>query len=144
MNADEAFRPVGLGAESGDRDRRGVGRHHRLGIEQRAELGEDLALHRLVLGRRFDHQIRAGQALHGAGAGNARQRFLAQEVVDLAGGYLPRHVAADRGDALFHPVGGDIVDQHLVAGEGRDVSDAAPHLSRADDADRFDPAAHRK
>jgi nicotinamidase-related amidase len=43
------LRPVGRGGEPRDRDRRGVGRQHRLRIQLRAQFCENLALDRLVV-----------------------------------------------------------------------------------------------
>ena len=105
VNADEAFRPIGLGRQAGDRDRRGVGRKQRLGIEHRAELGEDLALDRLVLGGRLDDHVGLGEPFHRLRCLDLRHRGLAHGIVHLSRRDLAGEVAADGGDPGLDPFG---------------------------------------
>ena len=61
------------------------------GLRMRAELRKDLALDGLVLGRRLDHQVGAGQALHVRRCRDAGKCGPAHLVVELAGADLAGH-----------------------------------------------------
>ena len=142
VHADEALRPVGRRGQAGDRDRRGVGGEDRLRIELRAELRIDLALDALVLGRRLDDEVGAGEIAHLVRGGNLAERRLAGLLGELAVSDHAGQVAADGGEPLLDAVRRDIVEQHLVAGQRGDLGDAAAHLPGADDAHSLDMPLH--
>jgi hypothetical protein len=99
---------------------------------------EDLALHRLVLGRRLDHDVAVAEGFVGERRPDAIERRLAVGAGDGALRDLAGHVAADRGEPLLDLVLGDVVEAHLEPGERADMGDAVAHLSGADDADGLD------
>ena len=84
MNADEALGMGGDRGEPGDRDRRRVGGDDRLGLEEGAQVGEDLALDVLVLRRRLDHEVAIGEIVVIGGDADAVERRLALGFVELA------------------------------------------------------------
>ncbi|ORE92369.1 hypothetical protein ATO13_15644 [Stappia sp. 22II-S9-Z10] len=135
MDADEPFRPVRRRGEAGDGDRRGVGGEHRFGLQERADLRIDLALHLLVLGHRLDDEVDVRQLVEIFGRVDLVDRGFAVGILDPAGGDLTGHVAGNRGEAGLDPLAGHIVQIHVVAREGRDVRDSVAHLTGADDAD---------
>ena len=62
VHADEALGPVGGRGQPGDGDGGGVGREDRALLQMRAQLGEDLALDRFVLGGRLDDEVASPNA----------------------------------------------------------------------------------
>ena len=112
---DEALRAVGGGGEPGDGDRRGVGGDDGVGLEERTKRHEDLALHRLVLGRRLDHQIGVGEALIALGIGDAGERLLALLLGDLARGDLAGEVLVDGLERLVDPLLRQVAEHDVVA-----------------------------
>ena len=97
MDADEALGMVGHRGEPGDRDRRGIGGDDRVGLEERAQAGENLALDLLVLGRRLDDQVAVGELVVARRATQMRSSVAcAPGLVDLALGDLARQQAVDR------------------------------------------------
>jgi hypothetical protein len=57
LTTDELLGIGGRRGESGDRDRRGVGGHDCVRLQERAEQGENLALDLLVLRGRLDDEV---------------------------------------------------------------------------------------
>src|SRR5262249_9412900 len=124
MQSDEALGPVGGGGEPGDGDRRRVGGHNRLRLEKRAKRHEDLALHRFVLGRRLDHEIRVGETLIILGVAYAGQGLFAVLLGDLAGGDLPGEVLAYDLERLVDLLLGQVVEHDFISGKRDHVRNA--------------------
>ncbi len=82
MDADELFGAVRGGREPRDGDRGGVGGNHRVRPERGAEIGEDLALHLLVLGRRLDDDVAGREIVVAEGGADALERRLMFDVGD--------------------------------------------------------------
>ena len=138
VNADELLRPVGRGGEPRDRDRRGVGADDRVGLQVRAEVGENLALDLFLLGRRLDDEIAVAELVERVGRRDARERGLAVLLGDQLARDLPRQIAVDGGEPGIDAVGRDVVEQHVHAGERGHMRDAVTHLTGADHADLAD------
>ena len=89
-----------------------------------------------VLGGRLDREVGLADGrkpLCGVDADEAASRFASVIApVDLAA-RLPRITSGAAAILL-----GDVVEQHVVAGQGADMRDAAAHLARADHADALD------
>jgi hypothetical protein len=75
------------------------------------------------------------EGLERVGRRDALEGGLALFLADALAAHLPGHVAVDGCDPGFDPVGGEIVELDVEAGERADVRDAAAHLTGADDAD---------
>ena len=74
----------------------------RLGLQRRAELGEDLALDLFLLGRRLDHEVAVAERV--VARRRVLMRFSAACVVVLGDALardLARHVAVDGGERLL-------------------------------------------
>ena len=104
---------------------------------------EDLALGRLVLGRRLDHEIaRAeGGEIPGrlrCGSGLAALSSSVRLPFETRRARLPSIVPRP----FSRRVGVAVVQQDFEAGRGADLRDAASHLARADDADPLDLHVH--
>ena len=139
MNADEALGIGGDGGEPGDRDRRGVGGDDRLRFQERAQVGEDLALDVLVLrtpprspgrsrrDRRTRRRRRCGRAPPARPASSSCPLAIWRDSEPLI-------VAS----AALTPLFGDVVEHHVQSGLRADQRDAGAHLTRADDADFVD------
>ena len=121
MNADEALRPVGRRGQARDRDRRGIAADDGLGLEHRAEAGEDRALDVFLLGRGLDHEVAIAQCLQCVRRGDAFEPGLALFFGDALAADLPRHVAVDGRDPSSHPVGREIVELDVETGERADM-----------------------
>ena len=78
----------------------------------------------------------------GLGRGDAVQRLLARVLGDDLLDDLARQIAVDGRHRRFQPVGGDIVEHHVQAGQRRHMGDAIAHLARADHADLLDCHRH--
>ena len=102
MHADEALGIRGDGSEPGDRDRRGVGGEDRVRPHERAQVGENLALDVLVLGRRLDHEIAVGEFVERRRA-DAFEHRLPAGVIELPLGDLARQEAVDRRERRVAP-----------------------------------------
>src|SRR5690606_35377782 len=109
----------------------------------RAELRENLALDRLVLGRGLDDDVVVGEAFQRRRGLDARQAFLPALLVELLGGNLAGHVAADRGDARLDAFFRHIIEADAVSRDRGDMGYAAAHLPGADDAHFRNLARHR-
>ena len=142
MNADEALRPVGRGGKPRDRDRRRIGADDGRRLERRAERGEDLALGLLLLGRRLDDEIAVAEFSERVGGRDALDRGLALLVADALATDLPCQVAVDGRQSCRDAVGGDVVEQNVIARQRADVGDAVAHLAGADDADLVNGMRH--
>jgi hypothetical protein len=79
----------------------------------------------------------------GQGRLDQRERRLPVAIGDGALGDLTGHVAVDRGKAGIDAIFREIVEPDVESRERTDMGNAAAHLSRADDANRFDLYAHR-
>src|SRR5262245_2020248 len=138
MHAHELAGPVGHRRQPGHRDRRRVGRQEHIGRQTLAQLLEDLALGRLVLGRRLDDQIAVGELLVVAGGRDAPQRGVLVLRADHAAADLAIHVAPDRLETFFDVRLIDVRKTDVEAFERADMGDAAAHLAGADDAAALD------
>ena len=112
-----------------------------VGLECRAERGEDLALDLFFLGRRLDHQIAVAEVLQRFCRADALERSLALLVGDALAADLTRQVAADGGEPFGNALGDNVVEQHVQAGQRADMRDAVAHLTGADHADLADGMA---
>ena len=138
VEAHEPLRPVGAGGEPRDRDRRGVGGQDGVGAEVRHQRLEDLVLQRLLLGRRLDDEVAPPERREVALEVDAAEGGVAVGLGDLAAVNLAVQVAADDPGRGVERLVGDVVQDHVEAGEREDVGDAVAHLSGADDADALD------
>jgi hypothetical protein len=138
VQADEALGTIRGRGQAGDRDRRGVRGQQRVGLEVRLQAAEDRLLDLLVLGGRLDGQVGRADGLQALGRRDAGQGRLHGGVVDDAAADLAGQVLLDEGQTRVDPLARDVMETHVVAGEGDDMRDAGPHLARADDADRLD------
>ncbi len=112
------------------------------GLSDGHKRGEDLALGLLVLGRRLDDEIAVAEIGERIGRRDALDRGLALLVADALAADLARQVAVDGGNALRDPVGDDVVEQNVIAGQRADMGDAVAHLAGADDADLANGRSH--
>ena len=137
MDADEMLRPVGDRGEPGDRDRRRVGRKHAVGLQHRAELGEDLALDVLVLRRRLDHEIAIGKGLErSSGRPDPVHRLGMRRHIDLLALDLAGEMVLSIREAPSSIRSSEIsLSTTSRPASGADLRDAGPHLARADNAD---------
>ncbi len=142
MDTDEAFRPVSLRGKPGDRDRRCVGGKDRGWVQHRAKLLVDLALDRFVLGCGLHDEVGAGKVFHGRRSRNPGDRGLTVLLLDLAVAHRARQIAAHRRHAILDALGRDVIEQHPVSGERRDMGNPAAHLPGAHDANGFDCSGH--
>jgi hypothetical protein len=138
VNADELFRPVGRGREPRDRNRRSVGADDRVGLQQGAEVGENLALDLLLLGGRLDDEIAVAELVERIRGRDARQRGLAVFLGDQLARDLPRQIAVDGREPGIDAVGRDVVEQNVHSGKRHHMRNAVTHLTGADDPDLFD------
>ena len=108
------------------------------GFSERTELGENLALDLLILGRGLDDEVAVGEILEAsrrslmrASAGAcARLRVIWLRARPGAG-----QVAVDRGDRRLDALLGNVVHARRRSRQRADLRDAVAHLARADDAD---------
>ena len=78
----------------------------RLGLQRRAELGEDLALDVLLLGRRLDDEIAVAEGRRSSRPALMRLSAACRSLLgDALAADLARHVAVDGGDAGLDAVG---------------------------------------
>ena len=112
------------------------------GLSDGTERAEDLALDLLLLRRRLDHEIAVAEFVEGLGSRDALDRGLPLFIADALTADLARQIAADGGQTLGDAFGGDIVEQHVKAGERADMGDAAAHLAGADHADLANRMRH--
>ena len=124
MYADELLRPVSGRGKAGDRNGRGVGGQYRIGAQNRANSGKYLFLGRFVFGRRFDHQIASGKISNRIGRLDVLECGGADVFGDLAGGDLTGEAGADCAHALFDPLGRDVMQQDVNAGQCADLGNA--------------------
>ena len=142
MDADEALRPVGRGGEPRDRDRRRIAADDGVGLEQRADAGEDRALDLFLLGRCLNDEIAIAQGFERLRRRDAFERGLPLFLCDALAAHLPRHVAVDGRNPGLDPVGGKVVELDVESGERADMGDAVTHLSRPDHADLANMKRH--
>ncbi len=142
MNADEFFRAIGRGGEPRDRDRRGVGGDDRSRLQRCAELMKYLALDLFLFDRGLDHEIAVRQPVERLAGGDPVERLLARVLGNGLLGDLPRQMAVDGRHRRFQPLGGDVVEHHVEAGERRHMRNAIAHLARADHTDLLDCHRH--
>ncbi len=57
---------------------------------------------------------------------------------DLSAMHLTAHIAVDRGERCLNPLLADVMEKHIVAGEGDDMGDAVAHLPSSNDPHSFD------
>jgi hypothetical protein len=110
----------------------------RVRLQHRHQCLEDLALDRLVLDHRLDHQVAVGEhGVVGPGLDPAQRR---RPVVagDLAAGDLAVQVARNRVVAPLQELLAHVGQLHPVTGERTHMRDAGAHLAGADDADGLD------
>ena len=137
VQADELLRPRHRLGQPGDRQGRGIGRHHRIGQGMLLGLGGDLAFQRAVLEDRLDDQVAAFEI----GFADARHDPR-EEGVALLGGQVPaRNFLVQQpgriGLALLRRFQRDVLEHHLDAGRRRYVGDARAHHPGAEHADLF-------
>ena len=142
VHAAELAGPVGLRRQPGDGDRRRVGGDERLRREHRAQLPQDLLLHRLVLDRALDHQIAVLEAVIAETRADPRQRRLLVAPGDLPPLDLTIHVLRDGRPRRLQPILVHVGDVDVEPGEHANVGDATAHLAGADDADLPDLLRH--
>jgi hypothetical protein len=138
VHPDEALRPFRRRREARDRDRRRVGGQDAAGFHDAVEPPEELLLDGLVLDDRLDDEIRVRERREVRGGRDAVEGSVARLRRDLALLDLPAEVLLDRLQALLHDLLGHVEEDHVPAGQRRDVRDSRPHLPGADDADLLD------
>ncbi len=138
MQADEPLRPVGDRGQARDRDRGGVGGEQRAVAQVRLQGAEDLLLDLFVFGGSLDGEVGAADLLQAFGAADTGKGAHAFIFADDSARNLPGHVVVNERKALRDAVGSQVVEEHIVAGQGAYMRNTAAHLARADDADRLD------
>jgi len=87
---------------------------------------------------RLDRQVGGADQGQVLGGGDPRQGRAHRRLVDDPAMHLAGHVLFDQGQAGVDALARDVVQAHVIAAKGDDMSDARPHLARADHADRLD------
>ncbi len=121
---------------------RGIGGEDRLRLHERAEGGKNPSLDLLVLRGGLDHEIAVCELVERGGVLNAIEDRLTARLVQLPPCDLARQMAVDRRQRRVDPLLRHVVEKNVHAGLGDDLSDAGPHLPRADDPDRLDVQSH--
>ena len=131
-------RPVGVGGEARDRNRRRIGGDDGSRFQQGADVVEDLPFDVLVLGNAFDDEIDVAKA---------REVTIRRDTLERGGAlgcaeFAPLHQApgemAEQVHGLGQLLGIGVKQGHVEARDGAHLGDAATHLTGTDDADRLD------
>ena len=113
------------------------------GLQDLADVGEDLALDVFLLGRGLDDKVAIGKIFQLFGRLDAADRGLARIFGDRFLRNLARHIAVDRGESLLDPLRRQVVELHVEARQRADMGDAVAHLSRADHTDFANCLRHK-
>ncbi len=127
VQADELPGPAGGGGLVDHRQRGGVRREHRVGLDDPVELAPHLELQRQALGDRLDHEVAVGEVRV---VGRARDAPAHRVGVLLRGLALldrARELLLDLADALRERRLVDLAQHDLVAGLRRHLRDPVPH-----------------
>ncbi len=138
VEAHELFRPVRPARQPCDRNGRGVRGENRLRREMRPEACEDLLLDLFLLGRGLNDEVHRAKVCQGHRAADARQRRRLVLGRDLAAVHLTVDVAVDLRHGAGQRLGADVVDQHIISCQRKDMRDAGAHLPGPHDAHRPD------
>jgi hypothetical protein len=127
VHADHPVRSAGGGGQRRDRDGRRVGGQERLAGESLVCAPEHVFLHRGVLDHRLDHQLRRDDVV--------RRLDPLQHLAGIRSALLGQlsEASLHRRECLVDGARRCVVEQDAAAGRGDDLSDAAAHLTRADD-----------
>lgn len=140
MDADEVLRPCHARGQSGDREGRGIGAQHCVGIDVTLDLGKHLVLQLGVFEHRFDHNV---DALEVGGVRDGGDP-VEQRRGPLLGGQPPgecaRLAALAIGSSFQRRLVGDVLEHHVDAGLGRHIGDAGAHHPGTDDPHLGRPA----
>ncbi len=136
VHADETGAIGHPASDVADGERAGVAGQERGRQGGRVDLGEGQTLELDVLGDRLDDDLGAGDRLGQVDAGrDPRQGCVAGGGVELAARHATVEVVAHAIDPGAQGLLGDVLQDHVVAGERGDLADPASHDARADDGD---------
>ncbi len=121
-----------------DRQRRGIGRQHRVLGDQRLQLDEQRLLGLEVLDDGLDQQVATGQLLQGRSRLHARQGGIEFFGAQAALGQTALQQLAIETQRLGDRLAARVVEPHLFASAGKQLSDAPPHGAGTDDSDTFE------
>ena len=100
----------------------------------RAEVGKNLTFDRFVLARAFDDEIGGFKSVKRHSRTNAVKCGISLCLRDPTRRDLPSHIAIDGCKACFDTFARDVMQQHVIACQRTDMSDAVAHLPCTDNA----------
>ena len=142
MKAGDSFRIRACGGDGSDRQGRGVGRKDASLADDGLERSKQRLLGIQALDDRFDRQVDPRELAQIGDDSNSRSRARGVVLGQLVLGGEHRQGRGDRAPRFRRGIGLDVVDRDVESRLRRDLCDAAPHQTSADDRYRARDFGH--